>query len=206
MSHSTEDNCIYIFLDEGGNLDFSPKGTKYFSLTSVTTCRPFLPHTDLDEYKHDCIEFGLPQSYFHCTEDNQYVRKRVFEIINQHLQEYQIDSLLVEKSKTHPSVREDKRFYPEMMGHLLKYVISYEPCRSASKIIVITDNIPINKKRKAIEKAVKTTLARFLPNGLNYQIQHHDSKSSYGLQIADYCNWAIWKKWNSGEPETRELI
>ena len=31
----------YIFLDEGGNFDFSPKGTRFFTLTSVTKARPF---------------------------------------------------------------------------------------------------------------------------------------------------------------------
>ncbi len=33
---------LYIYLDEGGNFDFSANGTKYFTLTSVTTVRPFI--------------------------------------------------------------------------------------------------------------------------------------------------------------------
>ncbi len=77
--------CAYIFLDEAGNFDFSPKGTYYFVLTSVSTRRPFAAHGPLDDYKHDCLEFGLDTEYFHCAQDNPRVRSRVFELIAGHL-------------------------------------------------------------------------------------------------------------------------
>ncbi len=32
---------LYLFLDEGGNFDFSPAGTRYLTLTAVTATRPF---------------------------------------------------------------------------------------------------------------------------------------------------------------------
>ena len=57
----------------------------------------------------------------------------------------------------------------------------------------------MNKKRRAVEKAVRTTLARMLPPGVNYRILHHQSRSHYGLQAADYCCWAIFRKWQTGE-------
>ncbi len=50
---------VYIFLDESGNLDFSPSGSRYFVLTSVTMRRPFQANAELDAYKYDCIEYGL---------------------------------------------------------------------------------------------------------------------------------------------------
>jgi len=31
-----KDNTLYMFIDEGGNFDFSPKGTKYFTLLFLT--------------------------------------------------------------------------------------------------------------------------------------------------------------------------
>ena len=68
----------------------------------------------------------------------------------------------------------------------------------AEKVIVITDAIPINKKRKAVEKAVRTTLARMLPPGMNYRILHHQSRSHYGLQVADYCCWRFFGSGREG--------
>ncbi len=185
---------VYIFLDESGNLDFSSSGTRYFVLTSVTMRRPFQANAELDNYKYDCIEFGLERERFHCSEDNQHVRQRVFGIINNHLDNMRIDSLIVEKSKTGPSLRAETRFYPEMLGYLLKYVLNRQSHAQADETVIVTDTIPLKRRRRAIERAVKLTLANMLPQRPKYRILHHDSRSHYGLQIADYCCWAIFRK------------
>ena len=191
--------CAYIFLDEAGNFDFSTNGTRYFVLTSVSVLRPFLWSRLLDDYKYDCLEYGLDNEHFHCTEDNKYVRNRVFEVIADHLNGVFIDCLIVEKRKTGPTLRDDKRFYPEMLGYLLKYVLSKNPCANAKEVIIVTDTIPVNKRRHAIEKGVQLALAKMLPSGMKYRILHHDSRSHYGLQVADYCCWAVYRKLQTGE-------
>ena len=56
--------CTYIFLDEAGNFDFSVNGTRYFVLTSVSMRRPFGWCQLIDDYKYDCIEYGLENEYF----------------------------------------------------------------------------------------------------------------------------------------------
>jgi hypothetical protein len=71
----------YILLDEGGNFDFSPKGTRFFTLTSVTKVRPFQIAPVLDHLKYDLIETGLDLEYFHASEDRQPVRDQVFTAI-----------------------------------------------------------------------------------------------------------------------------
>lgn len=196
MSH-----CAYLFLDEAGNFDFSAQGTRYFVLTSVSTQRPFPAHGALDDYKHDCLEFGLNTEYFHCADDNARVRGRVFDVIAGNLNGMCIDSLVVEKPKTGPALRDDRRFYPEMLGHLLKFVVPRELARGGDEVIVITDTVPVQKKRQAIEKAIQQALAKMLPAGIKYRILHHASRSHYGLQVADYCCWAVFRKWQRGETE-----
>ena len=116
--------CVYVFLDESGNLDFSAHGTRYFVLTSVSMERPFRAYGALDAYKYDCLECGLESEHFHCAEDNRHVRGKVFDIIGEHLDTTSIDSLIVEKRKTNLTITIDRRFYPEMLGYLLKYVFS----------------------------------------------------------------------------------
>ena len=91
------------------------------------------------------------------------------------------------------------RFYPEMLGYLLKVVLPRELDAVTSEVIVVTDAIPVNKKRRVVEKAVRTTLARMLPPGMNYRVLHHQSRSHYGLQVADYCCWAVFRKWQRRE-------
>ncbi|MGE0114089.1 MAG: DUF3800 domain-containing protein [Steroidobacteraceae bacterium] len=198
--------CVYLFLDEGGNFDFSPTGTRYFVLTSVATRRPFAPHGPLDGFKHDCLEYGLDAEYFHCADDNAHVRRRVFDLIASHLGELRIDSLIVEKPKTSPALRDDRTFYPKMLGYLLRHVIPRELASDVDEVIVITDTVPIQKKRQAIEKAIKSVLAEMLPAGMRYRVFHHSSRSHYGLQVADYCNWAVFRKWQRGDAEFYEKI
>jgi len=193
-------HCAYIFLDESGNFDFSARGSRYFLLTSVSMKRPVLATRTMDDYKHDCLEYGLNLEYFHCYRDGRSVRRRVFDLIARYLDGMCIDCLVIEKARTDPVLREDRRFYPELLSHLLKLVLPTElETDGVEKVIVITDTIPVNKKRKAAEKAVRTALHSVLPPGIKYHILHHQSRSHYGLQVADYCCWAIFRKWQTGE-------
>lgn len=190
---------LYIFLDEGGNLDFSPSGTRYFTLTSVCKTRPFNISQEMLHLKYDLIEFGLDFEYFHCANNNRHVRERVFSIIENRVGEITIDALVIDKPKAGPALREEKKFYPKMLGYLLRYILERAPLARLDEILVITDTLPVQKKRAAMEKAIKITLAAMLPAGCKYRIMHHASKSSIGQQVADYCNWAIWKKWEGGD-------
>ena len=190
---------VYVFLDESGNLDFSPSGTRYFVLTSVSMKRPFRVNNALDSYKYDCLEYGLEQERFHCSSDNAHVRGKVFDLIACHLDGAAIDSLIVEKRKTGPALRAESCFYPEMLGYLLKYVLAAPFHAQAKEIIVITDTIPVKRRRQAVEKAIKHTLARMLTGRPKFRVLHHDSRSHYSLQVADYCCWAIFRKHERGD-------
>jgi len=85
---SIESQSLYIFLDEGGNLDFSPNGTKFFTVSTITKCRPFALDADLLALKYDLLEEGLDLDCFHASEDRQLVRNRVFSLIGRHLAQF----------------------------------------------------------------------------------------------------------------------
>ncbi len=86
-----------------------------------------------------------------------------------------IDCLVVEKRKTGPALQDVKRFYPEMLGYLLKFIVS-QLGDCVDDIIVITDTLPVKKKRRAIEKGVQLVLAKMLPQERKYRILHHGSR------------------------------
>jgi hypothetical protein len=197
---------LYIFLDEGGNFDFSTGGTKYFTLTALSKERPFEAYKALCELKYDLIELETEIESFHAAEDRQAVRNSVFDIIQKHTDGLRLDSLIVEKRKTGPALQKEERFYPDMLGYLLPYVIKGYDLSAFEKVLVFTDTIPVNRKRKAIEKAIKKTLAQKLPEDVMYEIFHHASKSNFDLQIVDYCNWAVYRKWESKDVRSYELI
>lgn len=197
---------LYVFLDEAGNLDFSPKGTRYFCLTSIAKQRPFPSYEELVTLRYDLIEMGLDIERFHASDDRQAVRNHVFKIIAQHLSNMRIDSVIVEKRKTGPALRADTQFYPRMLGYLLRFVIGQFHLPAYDEVIVFTDAIPVQNKRRAVEKAVKQTLAAELPQEARYRVLHHRSMSNVQLQIADYCNWAVFRKWERGDDRAYSVI
>jgi hypothetical protein len=195
-----------VFLDEGGNLDFSPSGTRYFTVSSVAGVRPFAWHSRLAELKYELVEGGMDIERFHASEDKQVVRDRVFAIISDELRSFRVDSLVVEKRKTGPALQPVERFYPRMLGYLLRYVINGVRAGAYSEVIVVTDALPLERKRNAVEKAVKETLAEMLPAAMRYRVFHHASKSSFELQVADYCNWAVYRKWEKNDLRSYDIV
>ena len=191
--------CAYIFLDESGNFDFSSSGTKYIVLTSVGMSHPFQISSRLDDYKYKCIENGTNVEYFHCYNDRWDIRKTVFDLIAAHLDDMRIHCLVIEKAGTDPALRQTAALFKWMLGYLLRIALAEELDAGASEVIVITDSIPVNKKRKAVEKSIQLAVARNQLPKMKYRILHHQSRSHYGLQVADYCCWAVFRKWQRGE-------
>lgn len=204
---------LYIFLDEGGNFDFSKNGSKYFTLTSLTMVRNWQNlYKKLDTEKYKLLEYGTDILGFHCCEDNKYIRKKIFSILQEYFSKSsksfpRLDSVIIEKSKTNTSLQEEKQFYSKMLGYLLKHIFEKINKILISEVIVITDNLPINKKKGVFKQQIKATLKEMLAHTeIKFKIYHHSSNTHYGLQIADYCNWAILRKWEKEDSEYYEFI
>jgi len=197
---------LYVFLDEGGNFDFSANGTKYVTLTCASGTRPFPWFGPLAGLRYNLLEAGWDLERFHASEDHWKVRKEVFDVISSHIGDLRVDSLIVEKRKTAPSLQPIEVFYPRMLTYLLRYVIEGGLRQGHNQVLVITDTLPLKKKRNAIRKGIQQTLPPMLPSGVRYEILHHTSQSCVGLQLADYCNWGIYRKWQSEDDSNYKRI
>ena len=193
-------NYLYVFIDVSGNYDFSNTGTEYLVLTSLL-CTDIGPGTlELYALKHELIDQGIDVEYFHAAEDRQVVRDKVFDIISG-LTHFRIDSVVVEKRKTDPSLRALKRFYPMMVENLLKYPFDSRGIDVSrfDKVFIFMDRESSRRsEREALKKAVKLSLARHLGTTPYVICMHHSGTHLY-LQIVDYCSWAIYVKWERGE-------
>ena len=123
-----------------------------------------------------------------------------------------LDFIVAEKPLVLPELRDGARFYSAVLETLLKRVIPLEVSAGRmTEAIVNADRIPVRTKRRAVEKAARGALARLLPKPARgalarllpkpaaYRLLHHASKSHRGLQVADYCCWAIHRRWQGGE-------
>lgn len=199
---------LYIFLDEAGNLTFSKKGTDYFILSALVVERPFPCYNKLINLRYDLVEYGFNIESFHASSDSPPVRDRVFKEIKSKLNSIRIDSLVIEKRKTLPALQKEINFYPEMVGYLIRYILRGVNLKNYDEIIVFTDTIPLQKKRRAIEGETKIVIRDCIPKGLNikFQVIHHSSKSNICLQIVDYCCWAIFRKWERNDNQPYNII
>ncbi len=89
---------------------------------------------------------------------------------------------------------------------MLQHVL-HQHGTSFSRVQVIADQIPVKRRRRDIEKAGKVTLAHWSKEtGVPYEVLFHSSKSELNLQIADYVNRAVFKKWERHDTRSYDLI
>jgi Protein of unknown function (DUF3800) len=187
---------LNIFIDESGSFDFTPKGSKHFILTAVAAsdCATIFP--DFFSLKHDigCEEF-------HATEDKQDIRDRMYSLLERHCAHgcFSIDSIIAQKNRVNPTIREDAVFYAKLLRILLRWVFRYRATGQIERINVWAARIGTHRKKAVFEKAVKTYLAHDLDARIPYKLLIHGSASHPMLQVADYCCWAVAKKWKDGE-------
>ncbi|GAG73350.1 unnamed protein product, partial [marine sediment metagenome] len=177
---------LYIFLDESGNYDFSKKGTEYLCYTAVTTFNPnqkslIIP---LNKLKYELISGCLDIEFYHASEDRQVVRNEVFNILSK-FNNFDADSILIEKRKTNPILRSIEKIYPKIYECLLRYIYNRYKKYGIDNLIIIIDSVPIKKKREVCKKALKDNLKKLFGKEIKYKVLHHTSKSNYYLQIAD---------------------
>lgn len=200
------DSTLYVYVDEAGNFDFSPRGTRFFCMTCLVTRRPFSWQAPLLDLKYDCLEDGLDLEYFHASEDRQAVRDRFLASIAPYLSQLDIYTVLISKNRTNPSLREPAKLFPRMFDWLLKYALPRAMSQATSQVVIVTDTIPVQRQRRAVKKAVKVGLKPHLPGSTAYRLLHHQSRADLNLQVADYVNWAVFRKWESADFRSYSLI
>ena len=204
---------VYLYIDEAGNFDFSPKGSQYFILTAVVMSRPFAHINALAAVKYDCIESGLDEKKhpkcheFHAATDAQSVRDRVFDVICRDCANVRIYSVIIRKNKTDPALRLPDKLYTKAFEWLVKRIAACEAIGEGTLVVAITDSYLFKGKTEAVKAAIKSFLDKcFARAGIEYRYYQHLSESDVNLQIADYCCWAIQRKWERGDTRSYDII
>lgn len=222
MEPLTENNLkektLYLFIDESGNFDFSPRGTKFFILTGFATFDPVVKRGDLVGLRYKLLADGIDQEYFHATEDKQFVRDQVYSFLSTIENTYEIHSVVARKNKTNPSLYKElyKKgdrlieritglgLYKKLCENLLSYVFKGKTGK-VNKIVIVLGSLFAGDKKKTLLK----TLKHFLKNnfkGVPFEIYCHTSCSDLNYQLADYCCWAISVKESRAENRPYDII
>jgi hypothetical protein len=195
----------YVFADECGNFDFSAKAgaTRFFVLVTVTVDSCGVGEQLLDLRRELAFQgFGLDRE-FHAAHDPKPMRDKVFAAIA--TSQLRVDAVILEKSKAHPSIRTtDERFYKTAWYQHMKYVAP-QIVSSTDDLLVVSASIGSNAKKSAFHAAVTDVIAQVSPTA-SARVASWSAASDPCLQVADYCAWAIQRKWESGDRQGYDRI
>lgn len=207
------ENVLYCFLDEAGDFNFSPTGSPFYLYTSLVTRDPFPLAEELLRAKYSLVMSGTcfsrshrSNDYFHASEDSPETRRLGFGAIAKHLGEFKICSVVVQKNKVHPEMRDRRAFFTAVMNRLIGEVLALPDADQAKHVCLISDRIPVQRKSSAIIGSAKRYLKGNLGEEVGFSFAQMDSKSDFGLQAADYCSWALFRAWSSGECRYRSIV
>ena len=195
----------YVFLDEAGNFDFSgrPGASRHFIVTSVTVddCRV---GTDLAELRREMMWRDIALGdHFHATEDRQQVRDIVFDVIGRHAM--RIDATVIDKATvaTHLA-RNAMRVYKTAIYQHLRHLLP-ELVEDGSAIMVVSAALGNRHEQAAHAEGIRDVIRQVLPLG-GARHAMAPAIADPCLQVADYCCWAIQRKWERGDERSYALI
>jgi hypothetical protein len=195
----------YVFADECGNFDFSTKqgASKYFILVSVTI-EDCSVGSQLHSLRRDLAMrgVGLDRDQFHATTDQQAVRDLVYPIVA--AAPLRIDAVILEKRKAYPHVRStEEKFYQTAWYMHMKFVAP-KIAMKGDELLVVSAALGTAKKRRVFHAAVTSVMKQV--SGGSAQVAAWSDSSEPCLQVADYCAWAIQRKWERGDTRSYDLI
>lgn len=189
---------VHVFADEGGNFDFSrtPGASRYFILTTVTmdTCEVGDALTSLRRQLswegHDLA------NGFHATNDSYAIRSRVFDELMKH--DIRIDAVILDKPKAQPQTHtSEPRFYQYAWFYHFKHV-GPTIFRGRDELLVVAAALETKRKRGIFHAAVRDVVGQVTP-APSFNTAFWPAAGEPCLQAADYCCWAIQRKWESGD-------
>lgn len=194
---------IYIYGDESGDFEFSSKGSRYFILTTVRLS-DYAIGEDLLSLRRQLAWEGVDlHREFHATDDKQAVRDRVFDVVARH--HFRIDSTILEKRKARPHVRQDEhRFYQTAWFYHMRHVVPRVSAQG-DQLLVIAASIGTKAKRRAFSAGLRDVMDQ-VAVGRDFRMAFWPAAVDPCLQVADYCSWAIQRKWENQDTRSYDLI
>lgn len=103
---------LHVHLDESGDFNFSPTGSRYYIFTAAWTYDPAPLAGHLTTLRFSLLKAGHNVPMFHATKDRQANRNAVVKVLSGH-DDWAFAAVVIEKTKVYPRLHAPYRFYPE---------------------------------------------------------------------------------------------
>jgi hypothetical protein len=196
---------LYVFADEAGNFDFTHNrgASRYFIVATVTAHSCDFGTELLDLHRDLAWRKQSVKGFFHATTDTQSVRNEVFEVICKH--DFTLQATIMEKRKAMSQVRASESiFYKTGWLYHFRHALKNQVNRS-DECMVAAASIGTKKRKVDFEDSVRSVVTQFThkPKAVVAMWQAHCDPC---LQFADYCTWAIQRKWEQNDTRSYDLI
>ncbi len=193
---------LFVFIDESGNFDFSPKGPRHFVMSAVATNNPVDVSNSMHRLKYQLLAEGQNIPHFHASEDLQSVRNRVFDLIRS-MTGIAGHTLWVDKRQAAPPLQSSSNIYALFGGAISKYILKSVAPDQYKKVVLVFDKALKSSDEKAFLKKVKPGLSA---TGTPYSVFFQSVKADSTGQVADYVAWAHYVQLEKGERRPMEAL
>lgn len=177
---------LFIYLDESGNFDFSPTGTKHLVMSAISTVNPSRNLRVLGRLKYDLMSSGLNIPNFHASEDVQQVRNLVFSCLGD-LSITGVNTFWIRKDDIRLNLPEAANVYRSFGLAFAKWAQSQKEKLKVERVVLVFDRVLTSKERSNFRSSTKGLFASF--DGI-YFVYFHNVHKDFNGQIADYIAWA----------------
>lgn len=168
----SDPKTLYVFLDESGNLDFSPGGTKNYVLAAVVTDNPLASSQELQDLKYDHLRSDVDTEYFHASEDKQTVRNAVIARLQRMTNTVNVHYIHAQKNKTNPSLQNTPAFYGKLGTTLIKFIVQWRSS-NYDEIVIVFDKALHAKDQRAFLGQIKPELKNSASRIIYISIEHY---------------------------------
>lgn len=195
---------LHVAVDEAGDFRFDKHGSKYLILTAAYTYDPEPLASSLTALRFSLLKCGHDLPAFHCCDDKQVNRDAVVQRMVA-ATGWAFAAVVVPKNQAHPSIRPPETLYPMFAKTLIRFILRHRLRTGTSQVVVCMDRLLKGKHREALTKTIKQVCAAE-NSSLQPWIYAHPKESNKWIQVADYCCWAIMKKWERGDERTYSTL
>lgn len=193
---------LFLFADEAGCLTFTraQNVSRHFVICTVALQNCELGSRLLElrrKLAWDGIEIG---PYFHASTDRQEVRNHVFDLLAE--EDFSVQATILEKSKAQPHVRVTDDVFYRYGWHYHFLYASKRLLHHADEFHLTIASIGTKKKKIVFEDAVRSVISQ-KKSKKKLTASFWPAQADPCLWIADYCTWAIFRKYESDGKDLR---
>jgi hypothetical protein len=194
---------VYLFGDEAGNFDFSEgRGASRYFMLSTVVMHDWQAGDRLQALRRRLAWRGVHLgAVLHASEDPQAVRDEVFGVLARC--ELRIDATIVAKRDVPAALRDAHALYRYAWHeHLAR--IAGEIARPGDRLLAVASDLGTRKRRGAFHLAVDDAVRSSAR--CPHRVAFWPNMSEPCLVVADYCTWAIQRRWERNDPRSHMLL